>query len=97
MKKLSKVIIKLLYVIIFPTVIIGTSIYKEMNLYILTILTALCILQSVLWYSVMQNVKLLPSTSIETYKGFCFGIRFMDKINNVIIVFPFVVIDLEWR
>lgn len=97
MKNLSKVLVKLIYGIIFPVVIIGASIYSEVDLFVVVFLTITCLLQSVLWFGVMQNVNILPSVSIETYNGFCFGFRFMNEVNGLIIIFPFVIIDLDWK
>ena len=97
MKSLNRVLIKLLYGIIFPIVIIGASIYAEMHLFVTAFLTITCLFQSILWFGVMQNVNILPSVSIETYRGFCFGFRFMHEINDLVIIFPFLIIGLDWK
>ena len=95
MKKLSKAILKLLYVIIFPLIIIIGSIFLKLNVLLVIFLTAISVLQSILWFSVMQNVKLSPSILIETYIGICFGVRYINETNSLMLIFPFITIELK--
>ena len=90
MKNLLRKLIKVLFGIIIPGIII---MYTACSFFTLPVKILLIIIFIILWFSIMKEVKLIPAMKIGYYKGICVG-AFYDK-GNFYIVLPFIYIVLN--
>ena len=93
MKNLLRKLIKVLFGIIIPGIIIMYTACSFFTLPVKILLIIIFIIQAILWFSIMKEVKLMPAMKIRYYKGICVG-AFYDK-GNFYIVLPFIYIVLN--
>ena len=110
MKSLFRSILKLIYCVIFPISMIWLTVYmshyarvemnmlSEMTLYICTI--AVCF-NSIFWFVMMSNTRIIPKKyipkfSTEKWKGIGFGFGMEKRGTGVLLVLPFIVLELSW-
>ena len=97
MKKLTKFIFTTLMPIgmLVLTISAYHNGYSIGNLILLTVLTLFTILQSLMWFILLDKVKIVPQISIELYFGVGAGISYRHK--QLIFTIPFVIIIFDWR
>lgn len=105
MKKTLKYLVKLLFAIVLPIAVVISSIYLVitnwehtplMVIVALGILTFLTLFNAFFYSAVLSNTKLLPKINIETELviGFCIAYDRNRMKPTVIIVIPFVIIEI---
>jgi len=95
MKKLIRILVKLLLVIVMPLFVFcmtafSLSITPLMKVGIILVL----ILSSIGWSMVMHKTKLIPGVSTQKWLGLGFGFGYENKC--LILVLPFIVLELSW-
>lgn len=105
MKKTLKYLVKLLFVIVLPIVVVISSISlvitnweytSTLVIVILSIVTLLTLFNAVFYSAVLSTTKLLPKINIETELiiGFCIAYERNRMKPTLLIVIPFVVIEI---
>ena len=105
MKKTLKYLVKLLFAIVLPIAVVISSIYLVitnwehtplMVIVALGIITFLTLFNAFFYSAVLSNTKLLPKINIETELviGFCIAYDRNRMKPTVIIVIPFVIIEI---
>ncbi len=105
MKKTLKYLVKLLFAIVLPIAVVISSIHLVitnwehtplMVIVALGIITFLTLFNAFFYSAVLSNTKLLPEINIETELviGFCIAYDRNRMKPTVIIVIPFVVIEI---
>ena len=93
MKNLFRKLIKVLFGIIIPGIVIMYTACSFFTLPVKILLIIIFIIQAILWFSIMKEVRLLPAMKIRYYKGICVG-AFYDN-REFYIVLPFIYIVLN--
>ena len=92
LNSLAKKFIKLLFGIIVPAILILYTVCSFFTVPVKILLVVIFVIQALLWFSAMQNIKLLPNMRTRYYKGVCLGFLYEDK--QLYIALPFVYIEL---
>jgi len=93
MKNLLRKFIKVLFGIIIPGIIIMYTACSFFTVPVKILLIIIFIIQAILWFGIMKDVRLMPKMQITYYKGVCVG-AFYDN-TNVFIVLPFIYVVLD--
>jgi hypothetical protein len=104
MKKLSKYLVKLLFVIILPivSIIISTLLIMKGELSKLTISAIIIMLvistvNALFFSEYMYNVKLIPKFKFDLMAVFGFAIGRDVNSKLLVILLPFCTIEVDWR
>lgn len=93
MKNLLRKLIKVLFGIIIPGIIILYTAFSFFTVPVKILLIIIFIIQAVLWFGIMKDVRLMPKMNITYYKGICVGAYYENK--RVSIVLPFIYVELK--
>lgn len=93
MKNLFRKLIKVLFGIIIPGIIILYTVFSFFTVPVKILLIIIFILQAILWFGIMKDVRLIPKMNITYYKGICVGAYYENK--RVSIVLPFIYVELK--
>lgn len=106
MKSLFKTIIKFVFCILFPLVMITLTGYLslyarvEMNMLselVLYICTLTVCINAVFWFAMMQKTRMFPKISFEKWVGFGLGLGWADsKSKTFLLILPFVILEMSW-
>ena len=105
MKKTLKYLVKLLFVIVLPIVVVISSISlvitnweytSPLVIVAISIISLLTVFNAVFYSAVLSTTKLLPKINIETELiiGFCIAYERNRMKPTLLIVIPFVVIEI---
>jgi len=92
-RKLIKVLFKVLFGIVVPGILILYTAFSFFTVPVKILLIIIFIIQAVLWFGIMKDVRLIPKMNITYYKGICVGAYYENK--RVSIVLPFVYVELN--
>jgi len=97
MKKLIKFIFTTLMPIgmLLLTISAYQNGYSTSNLILLTVFTLFAILQSFMWFIVLDKVNMIPKITMELYFGV--GLVVSYKYKQFILTIPFVIIVFDWK
>lgn len=93
MKNLFRKLIKVLFGIIIPGIIIMYTAFSFFTVPVKILLIIIFIIQAVLWFGIMKDVRLIPKMKITYYKGICVGAYYENKRVNVLL--PFIYVELN--
>jgi len=93
MKNLLRKLIKVLFGIIIPAILILYTAFSFFTVPVKIFLIIIFILQAILWFGIMKDVRLIPKMNITYYKGICVGAFYDNK--SVYIVLPFIYVVLD--
>jgi hypothetical protein len=93
MKNLLRKLIKVLFGIIIPGIIILYTAFSFFTVPVKILLIIIFIIQAVLWFGIMKDVRLIPKMNITYYKGICVGAYYEDKRVNIVL--PFIYVELN--
>jgi hypothetical protein len=93
MKNLLRKLIKVLFGIIIPGIIIMYTACSFFTVPVKILLIIIFTIQAILWFGIMKDVRLMPKMNITYYKGICVGAYYENK--RVSIVLPFIYVELN--
>jgi hypothetical protein len=93
MKNLLRKLIKVLFGIIIPGIIIMYTACSFFTVPVKILLIIIFTIQAILWFGIMKDVRLMPKMNITYYKGICVGAYYENK--RVSIVLPFIYVELK--
>lgn len=93
MKNLLRKLIKVLFGIIIPGIIIMYTACSFFTVPVKILLIIIFIIQAILWFGIMKDVRLMPKMNITYYKGICVGAYYENKSVNIVLPFIYVVLD----
>jgi len=93
MKNLLRKLIKVLFGIIIPGIIILYTAFSFFTVPVKILLIIIFIIQAVLWFGIMKDVRLIPKMKITYYKGICVGVYYENKRVNILL--PFIYVELK--
>jgi hypothetical protein len=93
MKNLFRKLIKVLFGIIIPGIIILYTVFSFFTVPVKILLIIIFILQAILWFGIMKDVRLIPKMNITYYKGICVGAYYENKRVNIVL--PFIYVELK--
>lgn len=110
MKALLKPIIKFIYCIVLPAAMLlimrtaATDWADEVtgvSYWVLVVSTAAVCLNGVFWFAIMSNTRMIPKKfipkfSTEKWKGIGIGFGMEKRGTGVLLVLPFIVLELSW-
>ena len=93
MKNLLRKLIKVLFGIIIPGIIIIYTACSFFTVPVKILLIIIFTIQAILWFGIMKDVRLMPKMKITYYKGICVGAYYENKRVNVLL--PFIYVELN--
>ena len=93
MKNLLRKLIKVLFGIIIPGIIIMYTACSFFTVPVKILLIIIFIIQAILWFGIMKDVRLMPKMNITYYKGICVGVYYENKRVSIVLPFIYVVLN----
>lgn len=110
MKSLLRRFIKFIYCIVLPFTMLAvlrtastdwSDEITGVSYWVLVVSTAAVCLNGVFWFAMMSNVRMIPKKfvpklSTEKWKGVGIGFGMEKRGTGVLLVLPFIVLELSW-
>ncbi len=96
MKKLIRILLKITLVAVLPAIAMYAIAFKidHMTLWPKLIIITTILLSTLGWAWLMDKTKAIPSIATQKWLGIGFGLGYENK--NVIVILPFIIVELSW-